>query len=317
MKLSGMIFFSLMLFMSQGIAAVASDHAVFSFDQEKESKNLVYLAFQQLYQVNHRILKLRELAIQAADASLPDNQRYELDKLFQKQLVLLRKEINQSESALDIVPENPIHIFMPYQGQTYQFQLDLSGFSELTPNVDLRSAPEVLQAFKTLISSLEKGLPDSANPGDWSGFIVENTDSASFNKKNQLMISNDADKLAIMTQFIAIRTELVSKLNVLSLLLEQYIERQGDEDLLYVIWESFFDLKIKVNSGEMKIRFNLFTDNKLKFPYQHRIRNYDFPRLNLEKYQVRDLNILKLQDALAVGDMTYKMKLFIRDWSVM
>lgn len=70
---------------------------------------------------------------------------------------------------------------------------------------DFIKAPEVLQAFKKLITSLEKGLSDTANPADWARFIVGSADSASFNKKNQLMISNDADKLAIMSQFAAIR----------------------------------------------------------------------------------------------------------------
>lgn len=287
-------------------AVNSSNHARITFSHSDNAKEIVFSSYEKLIRINDQLTKLRELSVYAANTNKTVDERYALNRQYQKKLLQLEKRINQNDGLLfPVNPLNDIHIEIVLSNQSLTFDLkniDIKGLG--IEDIDISSPTNAKIAYDALqlaIDKINNTLPSSTDLNDIAKFASNEGLAKTINFDNQIVLNHKMDVQKLLAALVKLRMAVYNSLTEMQRMAEVIMSaNKTDDDSSQIIMEF---LRAKINfqfiSGRNDLMNNikLFNNNELTLTLEGRTKHYTFPKLTLNKFNLIATSITEPTEA--------------------
>ena len=305
---------------ANSFAQSGSDYAAsISYTSNSQAASTVYNSYRQLYTLEGKLESLSQYAINAVNSALNSEDFYYLDVQFQAQKQRIDTLLNQSVMNFKSISESEYFIDMRNDGQGnhLKFHLNLNALDKQiwTDQVTtVEDAQQAIHDIDTMLKALYEMLPSNMEHNDKNA----NHDLIQTGRKlNEFKIAKQEDSDALLKSLIHLHDQLSSNLLRLRELAVQAVAADSDvRDEINEEFQAYLSVFRRAFSASSIGEVKLFNDNQLKLYVDGKVKNYYFPRIDLEVLNLANTDVLARENAIVVLSNVIAFYEWLEQWSV-
>lgn len=295
-----------------------NEKSVLFFSNSKDAKQIVHAAHKNLISVDDLLQDMRQLSINASNATNSVEERYKLNDKFQRLLLKFNQQMKKNKTVyLSNIAQGDVNIDLRGESYHYLFNIKLYDLHQDMPRqLTTENANTCLDVLYYAKEKLEQSLPKSTDIGDLLKF--ENNENQDNNDSdNAFFIKNEANQ-KILEAMVDSHYQIDHLLDSLIDLSEKAAKKPADIESLnaqYTQILSEYNRAYKYLS--LKFNLPIFNNNNLlKFKLDNRQYQYTFSKLILNPNQDKPLDLLSTKSSQRAIKKIDKLREKIQTWEI-